>query len=200
MRSRVGCSVRKTGRHGRCGCLAKRVVSRRFLPPDPNVTEPYRLTPRLALRVGLLGMVALAVFAALFLRLWSLQILNGEQLLRAAQNNQRREVRVPAPRGSIVDRTGLPLVINVPGTVVQIDQASLPKHRSIRLRELRKLARVLKMPAREIGANLIRHRSDLLTPVTIKSDVGELQADYLTERSDDFPGVSVRTIPLRYYP
>src|SRR5206468_2654742 len=97
-------------------------------------------------------------------------------------------------------RDGLPLVINVPGTVVQIDQASLPKHKSIRLRELRKLARVLKMSAREIGANLIRHRSDLLTPVTIKSDVGELQADYLTERSDDFPGVSVRTIPLRYYP
>ena len=180
--------------------MAKRVLSRRFLPPDPHVAEPYRLTPRLALRVGLLGMVALAVFAALFLRLWSLQILNGEQLLRAAQNNQRREVRVPAPRGSIVDRTGLPLVINVPGTVVQIDQASLPKHRSIRLRELRKLARVLKMPAREIGANLIRHRSDQLTPVTIKSDVGELQAEYLTERSDDFPGVSVRTIPLRYFP
>jgi len=81
--------------------LARRVLSRRFLPPDPHVAEPYRLTPRLALRVGLLGMVAVAVFAALFLRLWSLQILNGEQLLRAAQNNQRREVRVPAPRGSI---------------------------------------------------------------------------------------------------
>jgi penicillin-binding protein 2 len=180
--------------------LAKRVSSRRFLAPDPHVAEPYRLTPRLALRVGLLGMIALAVFAALFLRLWSLQILNGEQLLRAAQNNQRREVRIPAPRGSILDREGLPLVINVPGTAVQIDQASLPKHKSIRLRELRRLGHVLKMPAREIGANLIRHRSDLLTPVTIKSDVSELQAEYLTERSDDFPGVDVRTISLRYYP
>ncbi|MFL5950599.1 MAG: penicillin-binding protein 2 [Gaiellaceae bacterium] len=180
--------------------MAKRSTSRRFLAPDPHVAEPYRLTPRLALRVGLLGMIALAVFAALFLRLWSLQILNGEQLLRAAQNNQRREVRIPAPRGSILDHDGLPLVINVPGTVVQIDQASLPKHKSIRLRELRKLGRVLRMPAREIGAALIRHRGDLLTPVTIKSDVSELQADYLTERSDDFPGVAVRTIPLRYYP
>jgi len=180
--------------------LAKRVDSRRFLPPDPRAEEPYRLTPKLALRVGLMGTLAIAVFATLFLRLWSLQILNGEQLLRAAQNNQRREVRIPAPRGSILDRDGLPLVINVPGTVLQIDQASLPKHKSIRLRELRKLARVLKMPAREIGASLIRHRGDLLTPVTIKSDVSELQADYLTERADDFPAVSVRTIPLRYYP
>src|SRR3954470_18131345 len=153
MRSRAGCCGRTNGRRGKCGSLAKRSSSRRFLPPDPNVVEPYRLTPRLALRVGLLGMVAVAVFAALFLRLWSLQILNGDQLLRAAQDNQRREVRVPAPRGSIVDRNGLPLVINVPGTVVQIDQASLPKRKNIRLRELRKLGRVLKMPARDIGAN-----------------------------------------------
>src|SRR6185312_4079212 len=149
----------------------------------PHVAEPYRLTPRLALRVGLLGMVALAVFATLFLRLWSLQILNGEQLLKAAQNNQRREVRLPAPRGAILDREGLPLVTNVPGTIVQIDQASLPKRKSIRLREIRKLARVLKMPAHEIGANLIRHRSDLLTPVTIKSGVTDAQAGYLTERA-----------------
>jgi len=139
--------------------LARRVVSRRFLPPDPHVAEPYRLTPRLALRVGLLGMVAIAVFATLFLRLWSLQILNGEQLLRAAQNNQRREVRVPAPRGPIWDKNGLPLVTNVPGTIVQIWQASLPKRKSVRLRELRKLARIIKLPVREVGATLRRHRS-----------------------------------------
>jgi penicillin-binding protein 2 len=180
--------------------LAKRVLSRRFLPPDPHVEEPYRLTPRLALRVGLLGMIAVAVFAALALRLWSLQILNGAQLLRAAENNQRREVRIQAARGAILDRNGLPLVINVPGTIVQIDQASLPKRKSIRLRELRRVARVLKMSARDIGANLIRHRNDLLTPVTIKSDVSDAQAGYLTERADDFPGVSVPVVPLRYYP
>jgi penicillin-binding protein 2 len=180
--------------------LAKRVLSRRFLPPDPNVEEPYRLTPRLALRVGLLGVVAVAVFATLLLRLWSLQILNGAQLLRAAENNQRREVRLQAPRGAILDRNGMALVINVPGTIVQIDQSTLPKRKSIRLRELRSLGRVLKMPAREIGANLRRHRNDVLTPVTIKSGVSDLQAAYLSERSDDFPGVDVETVPLRYYP
>ena len=30
--------------------MAKRNLSRRFLPPDPHVAEPYRLTPKLALR------------------------------------------------------------------------------------------------------------------------------------------------------
>jgi penicillin-binding protein 2 len=180
--------------------LARRVVSRRFLPPDPRAEEPYRLTPRLALRVGLLGTVAIAVFVTLFLRLWSLQILNGEQLLRAAQNNQRREVRVPAPRGSILDRNGLPLVTNVPSEVAQIDQSSLPKTKSARLRELRKLSRVLHVPLREIGATLRRHRYDLLTPVTIKSDVSRAQAGFLDERADDFPGVRVKPMALRYYP
>jgi penicillin-binding protein 2 len=180
--------------------LAKRALSRRFLPPDPNVEEPYRLTPRLALRVGLLGVVAVAVFATLFLRLWSLQILNGAQLLRAAENNQRREVRLPAPRGAILDRNGLPLVTNVPGTIVQIDQSTLPQRKRVRLREIRRLARVLKMSPSDIGGNLRRHRSDLLTPVTVKSDVTDLQAAYLSERADDFPGVDVETVPLRYYP
>src|SRR5207253_8187700 len=91
---------------GRCGCLAERSRSRRFLPPDPRTAEPYRLTPRLALRVGILGMLALTIFAVLFLRLWALQVLNGTQYLRAAQNNQLRTVRVQAPRGPILDRYG----------------------------------------------------------------------------------------------
>jgi cell division protein FtsI/penicillin-binding protein 2 len=64
------------------------------------VEEPYRVTPRFALRIGMMGMLAVAIFAVLFLRLWSLQILNGDQLLRAAQNNQRRDVRVQGRRRS----------------------------------------------------------------------------------------------------
>ena len=180
--------------------MAKPVESRRFLPRDPRVEEPYRLTPRLALRVGVLGMLAIAVFAALFLRLWSLQILNGEQLLRAAQNNQRRDVRVPAPRGPILDRLGRKLVTNVPGTAVQIRLTDFPKRRGPRLRELRALGRLLNVPARQIGLALRRHRNDPLTPVTIKEGVTEAQVGYLTERAEDFPGVQVAGTFLRYYP
>jgi penicillin-binding protein 2 len=180
--------------------LARRVLSRRFLPPDPRVEEPYRLTPKLALRVGIMGMLALAVFAALFLRLWSLQILNGEQLLRASLNNQRRDVRVPAPRGPILDRNGNVLVTNKAGNAVQIWISDLPKRRGVRLREIRRLARVLEMPAAQIGAAIRRHRSDLLTPVTVKTDATKAQVFYLEERAEDFPGVwTVRTF-LRAYP
>jgi penicillin-binding protein 2 len=180
--------------------LARRVLSRRFLPPDPRVEEPYRLTPRLALRIGLMGMLALAVFAALFLRLWSLQILNGQQLLRASLNNQRRDVRVPAPRGPILDRNGNVLVTNRGGNAVQIWISDLPKRRDVRLREIRRLARVLEMPAGQIGLAIRRHRKDLLTPVTVKTDATRGQVFYLKERADDFPGIWTVGTFLRAYP
>ena len=180
--------------------MANRVPSRRFLPPDPRVEEPYRFTPKLALRVGLLGMVALAIFATLFLRLWSLQVLNGQQLLRAAQNNQRRDIRVQAPRGPILDRNGQVLVTNVPGTAVQIWSSDLPKRRGVRLREIRQLARLLHVPASQIGAAVRKHRSDPLTPVKVKDGASQAQVFYLKERSEDFPGVQIAPTYLRFYP
>jgi penicillin-binding protein 2 len=145
-------------------------------------------------------MLAIAIFATLFLRLWSLQILNGEQLLRAAQNNQRRDVRVPAARGPILDRNGRTLVTNVPGIAVQILTTDLPKRRSVRLRELRALARVVQVPVSLIGSTLRRHRDDPLTPVKVKENATPAQVFYLKERADDFPGVQIAPTYLRYYP
>ena len=180
--------------------MAKRVISRRFLPADPRAAEPYRLTPKLALRVGFLGMLALAAFATLFLRLWSLQVLNGEQLLRAAQNNQRRDIRVQAPRGPILDRNGNVLVTNVPGRAVQIWSSDLPKRRGVRLREIRALAHVIGVPPNQIGAAIRRHRSDPLTPIRVKDGASRAQVFYLEERAEDFPGVQIVPAYLRYYP
>jgi penicillin-binding protein 2 len=147
-----------------------------------------------------MGMLAIGVFATLFLRLWSLQILNGEQLLRASQNNQLRDVRIQAPRGPILDRNGQMLVTNIPGLAVQVRITDLPKRRSARLREIRALARVVHLSAIQIGATIRRHRNDPLTPVTVKQNVPRSLAFYLQERADDFPGVQVVKNFLRYYP
>jgi penicillin-binding protein 2 len=175
-------------------------VSRRFLPPDPRVAEPYRLTPRLALRVGILGMVALLVFAVLFLRLWALQVLSGSQYLRAAENNQLRTVRIQAPRGPILDRYGRVLVSNVGATALQIRPSDLPKDRSTRVHELRALSRLAHVPLWQIAASIRKQRADPVTPVTVKEDVSRPLADYVSERQDEFPGVQTATIYVRTYP
>ncbi len=134
-------------RAGRCASLASRPASS-FMPGDARVEEPYRLTPQAALRIAVLGSVALLVFGALFLRLWALQVLSGHQYLRVAQNNQLRTVRPAAPRGPILDRNGRVLVANVAGTAVQIRPADLPKTWPERRRELRLLSQIVHTPSR----------------------------------------------------
>jgi penicillin-binding protein 2 len=159
------------------------------------------LTPRLALRIGILGMLTLTVFAVLFLRLWALQVLNGTQYLRAAQNNQLRTVRVQAPRGPIVDRYGRVLVSNVAGTAIQIWPSDLPKDRRTRMRELHRLARLVQVPYLQIARTIRRNRhDDPLSPVTVKEQVGEARVDYLSERVEEFRGVRVADTYLRAYP
>ena len=108
----------------------------------PTRVEPWRVTQRLTLRVGMLGVLLLVVFAALFLRLWALQVLAGTKYVDQASANSFRTVRVQAPRGSIVDRNRHPLVINHQATAVQLYPADLPKVYTDRYAELRRLSRL----------------------------------------------------------
>lgn len=85
------------------------------------------ITPQLALRVAILGGVALALFAIVFFRLWYLQVLSGDKFLAQATVNRVREVKIQAPRGRIVDRSGKVIVRNRLSVVVELDPAKLPE-------------------------------------------------------------------------
>lgn len=63
-------------------------------------------------RHQVLGIVALALFTALFTRLWYLQVLTTNDYELAAQSNRTREVITQAPRGRILDRNGNEMVTN----------------------------------------------------------------------------------------
>ena len=176
----------------------RRAPSKRFLPPDPRVREPHRLTPQLALRVAVLGAVALVAFGVLFLRLWSLQVLSGEEYLNASQNNELRLIRVEAPRGPILDRRGRVVVSNIAGTAVELWVGDMPKEGRYDI--VRRLANVLDVPPRELAKQVEERRFDPLTPIVVKTAVGEEQVEYLYEQQARFPGVEVVQIYLRGYP
>ena len=112
-----------------------------------SVVEPYRLTPKLARRLGILGALLLIGFAALTLRLWTLQVLAGSEYAARANANQTREVPVRAERGAIVDRNGDPLVISAAVTAVDLYPAGLPQDRARRRGELQELATITHEPA-----------------------------------------------------
>ena len=175
----------------------RRSPSRRFLPPDPRTSEPYRFTPQLALRLGVLAALALAIFAILFLRLWALEVLSGDRYLDAARDNQLRTVPVEAPRGSIVDRAGRTIVSNVPGTAVQIWKADLPDVG--RYAMFKELSKILRVPLPRLTKALEDSKDDPLTPILVKTAVHEDQVMFLEEHRDEFPGVWIVGTYLRSY-
>ncbi len=173
---------------------------RRFLPGDPRVEEPYRLTPQLAFRVAMLGFLAIGVFAVLFLRLWALQVLSGDRYLAQANDNRVRTIRIEAPRGPILDRNGKLIVENVPGTRVELWPADLPKTWPKERAELRALSSITGVTVPQILGRMHEHRDDPLTPIVVQRGLKQAQVDYLLERSSDFPGVRLQESWLRKYP
>jgi penicillin-binding protein 2 len=94
----------------------------RLKPNEPRAP----VSPQLALRVAVLGSVALVMFAIIFFRLWYLQVLTGEQYVQQAKVNDQRVLPIPAPRGEILDRSGRPIVTSSVTNAVQIIPSSLP--------------------------------------------------------------------------
>jgi len=84
------------------------------------------VSPQLALRVAIIGGVALVMFGIVFFRLWYLQVLSGDQYVQQADANRVRDIPIPAPRGEILDRYGKPLAISTVANAVQIDPSEMP--------------------------------------------------------------------------
>ena len=97
----------------------------RLKPNEPRgVGGPS--SPQLALRVAILGTIALVMFGVIFFRLWYLQVLTGEQYVQQAQTNDQRHLPIAAPRGEILDRTGTAIVTSSVTNAVQILPSALP--------------------------------------------------------------------------
>jgi len=154
----------------------------------------------MAVRIAILGVFAIALFCALFFRLWALQVISGERYLQDARNNQVRTFRLQAPRGTILDKDGNVLVSNQPGTQVQIWPAAFKElSKAERNAEISELASLLQLKPKEIRKELRSHAGDPLTPVTIKTSVKDDKVNYLYEHQADFPGVEIQPVQLRSY-
>src|ERR1700730_9996454 len=97
-------------------------------PSEPRVP----VSPQLALRVAILGGLAMAMFAIIFFRLWFLQVLSGEQYVQQANANQERDLPIAAARGEILDREGQAIVSSRTTNAVRIVPSALPGDRSAR--------------------------------------------------------------------
>jgi penicillin-binding protein 2 len=160
-------------------------------------------------RLGLLAIAAVSLFGALFARLWFLQIVEGQTLEERVTSNVQKVVVIPAPRGRILDRTGLVLVDNRESIVVGIDfQAFAEMEEADQDRLLDRLSTTLsrgKPDPDRVTVSFLRKRLNdgrfsHLRPVPVAEDVSVSQEIFFKEQADLFPAVTVERHAVRSYP
>ena len=146
------------------------------------------------LRLGVLGVVVLSLFAALLVRLWYLQVMASEQY-EAVSTNSVRLVTTEAPRGRILDRNGVELVRNRISDVVTVDRNELPMRADVKTR----LAFMLGITGEELDRRLESKRHSVYKPVPIGRDVPKENLIFIREHAAEFPGVAHTRLTEREY-
>ena len=162
---------------------------------------PMRGGNRLALRIAIFGGVAVILFAILFFRLWTLQVIDGGEYLAQANSNRTREFRVGAPRGDILDREGNVLVTNRPSLALVANPQKLPADPEQRHRELALVASLTHSKLHRLQKTM-SDEEELApgAPLTLRRDVGRYVLYYVEENKGKFPGIDVQTVFVRRYP
>ena len=146
-------------------------------------------------RFQLLTAAVGATFAALFVKLWSMQMVSSDHYEELSRQNQTRTVTTPAPRGRILDRNGKELVTNRPSLVVGAyrDFADDPI-------AVRHLANVLGMPYIAVKRNVLDYAQSAQSVHTVASDVRLSTVAHIREHAQEFSGVHIEERTERVYP
>jgi penicillin-binding protein 2 len=177
-----------------------RAVQGRGRDPGSSSRMPP-VSPQMAFRVAILGGIAAVMFGVIFFRLWYLQVLTGEQYVQEAAANAVRDLPIPAPRGAILDREGRPIAESNVTNAVQIVPSALPPAGPRRAEVYRRLGALLGISPARIQARVVEGRTSLpYAPVTIKTDAGRGVLTALSERQNQFPGVTQQPVSIRAYP
>jgi penicillin-binding protein 2 len=152
-------------------------------------------SPRL--RLSILGVVVISLFAALLSRLWYLQVMDTNTFKVAAQANQVRLVYESAPRGRILARDGKTVLVdNKFGFVVTLSRQAAAQNDEV----VNRVAALLNMSLDDVNKRVNDVRFSPYKPVPIAEDVPKDIAIYIKERQDEFPGVDVVRMAERTYP
>lgn len=135
-------------------------------------------------------------FSIIFLRLWYLQIIKGEQLHEYSVKNRLRREVVRAPRGMVYSRDGKLLVNNTPRFDAVLTRQYLRKSE----KTLKILADILDMEVSYIKKIIKKNAFEAkYRPIVIKKNISREEVAKIEVRNFELPGVSVETFISREY-
>jgi len=144
-------------------------------------------------RIFRIGCVVIAIFLIVIMRLWQLQVLQGNKYRELSESNRLRIISIPAPRGILFDRNGIPLVRNssyfcASVTCGQFDRA-----------KIHLLSKVLNMPVEEILEKINQEGLGPFIPIRLKEGLSFNEVAYIEARKSDFPGLIIEAEASREY-
>ena len=131
----------------------------------------------------------------LFLRLWYLQILKGEEFKQFAEENRLKKIKIEAPRGMVFDRNRNPLLDNHP-TFNAIITPQYFRAVPVEQREatVQKLAKITRSTPKVIQDALIKaRRQPSFQPVIVKKNLTMDEVSLIKMEMLTMPGVDVAT-------
>jgi penicillin-binding protein 2 len=143
-----------------------------------------------------IGYIVVVVFVILIMRLWQLQILQGNKYKELSEGNRLRVISIPAPRGILFDRNGIPLVRNSSYFFASVTCGEFDKSK------IHLLSKVLNMPAQEILFKINQERLgsfNPINPVKLKEGLSFEEVAYIEARKSDLPGLNIETEASREY-
>lgn len=149
-------------------------------------------------RVFLLLIILVLVFAAYILRLFSMQIVHGEHYRSQSQRISSLITVLPAQRGEIFDRNAnLPMVINTESFAVEVTPGNIPSnlYDTVTMR----LAKYLGISKADIDKRIPPSLRRSYSSILVKSNVSFSIISNIAENITDLPGVSWASKPVRNY-
>lgn len=173
---------------------------RDFEPGDNQESSSPRLT-LVSERGYSRAMFNLMALILVFLvgRLLFLQYFQGPTYRVVADQNRIRTVSVPAPRGSIIDRFGTPIVMNVPNFILTITPADIPSDAVERQQLINNLSHLIGLDPIAITAALNDRKHRRTDPTALVEHIPYDQALQWMVSGTDLPGVTVKALPTRKY-
>ena len=157
---------------------------------------PDSTDARPGLRLRIVGISMIGLFAVLGLRLWALQVLQAPAAAQAVTANQIRAVPVAPTRGLILDRNGYPLVNNVVTEEITLSRVAAQHDPTV----VGRLAAVVGKTPAQVKAAITNPQYSLYKPVPILTDAPLEDVVYIKEHQAEFPGVSSQQTTQRSYP
>jgi penicillin-binding protein 2 len=165
----------------------------------PQVAAPLRgRTVGRQFQAVFLMLLALGLTGAFGLRLFQLQVVQGERNRQLADSNRIRLVPKRPARGTITDRNGKILAGSRLSHTVSIWPIALPRDQWPQV--INRLATVLNVPAEEIQKRLEQAGYESIEAITIARGISPAQATALAEYSNELPGVRLEAEAVRNYP